>query len=837
MKNKIDINKALDELTLEEKASLCSGLDFWLTKPIERLGIKSFRMSDGPHGLRREINDFENLGMKKSLPATALPPAVNLASTWDENLSNEFGKILAKECKNQGVQIILGPGINIKRSPLCGRNFEYLSEDPYLSGKLATSYINGCQKEGVGVSLKHFAANSQESRRMTINALVDERALREIYLAAFETAVKESHPATVMCSYNKINNVYSSDNKKLLTEILRDEWGFDGLVVSDWNATNDRVAGIKAGMDLEMPSSNGINDKKIVEAVKNGKLDIESLNIVVKRILETLNNCEDMDVSNDFIPEKDERLYNEAHEFARKIARESFVLLKNNENALPLSKNDQVLVVGEFADQIRYQGSGSSLINPYKLVNILNAFKANNINFDYAPGFSVLNDQIEENKENVAIEKAKTSKTVIFTLGLTNSFESEGFDRSSLSIPKNQISLLKKIYAVNQNIIVLLFGGSPVNTDWSLYAKSILNVYLPGEAAGEAIFDVVFGDYSPSGKLAETYAKQLEDHLSTQYFGMGPNNLEYRESIFVGYRYFDSAQKEVAFPFGHGLSYSTFKYSDLKISSKNINDTETLTVTFKIKNTGTYDAYEIAQLYVKDMNPTIFKADKELKGFSKVFLKKGETKQVTLSLNKRSFAYYSTQLSDWIVSSGDYQILVGSSSRTILLQETVNVTSSNKYFKESLNKEILHPYFNIQHAKYITNDAYMSLLGFQVPSNLPAKRGEMTMNSTIGDLQNCIIGKIVVKFAPGIIRKNVPNADYTTLLMIQQGMLEMPLRGLNGITSGLMDPKLLDGMLLFANKKRLTGLNKMLCGGIKVLKNIRKINKENKKNKKKQKKQ
>ena len=806
------IKELIAEMTLEEKASLCSGKDFWTTKPIQRLNIGSFVMSDGPHGLRKENEDDNNVGMKSSFPATAFPPAVSLAATWNEDLAKEVGDALGKQCLDQKVDILLGPGVNIKRSPLCGRNFEYFSEDPYLAGKLGAAYIEGVQQNGVGTSLKHFCANNNEHLRMTINSVVDERALREIYLPAFETCVKKQ-PFTVMASYNKINGVYASDNKKLLDGVLRKEWGFDGLVVSDWNATNDRVEGIRAGMDLEMPASGGKNDSLIVEAVKKGALDERALDIVVERILKLLYKCEGA--------RKDgfKADYESAHKLARRVAEESIILLKNDENLLPANEEDDILVIGALAKHSRYQGSGSSRINPYKLVSFTDCLTAQGKKFDYADGYSLKGNGHDEKLYAEAINKAKNfDGTIVCFIGLTDNYESEGYDRTHMSLPAAHDKLVSALKGLGKDVVFVLCGGSPVLMPWLKNTNTLINAYLSGEAGGEAIYNVIFGKVNPSGKLAETYPLAENDSIASKYFPMGPINVEYRESIFVGYRYYDAAKKEVAFPFGYGLSYTTFEYSDLKCSQSE--------VSFKVTNTGDRDGAEVCQLYISDKSPVVFKAPKELKGFKKVFLKASESTTVTLPLNMRSFAFFNTATGKWYAPKGKYSVLIGSSSRDIRLEGAVDVD-----FKDVQPipdyATICPQYYDIANSETIDDSQFHNLYDKIIPPNVAPKRGEFDYNTTIGDFSCCLIGKIIIKIAPGLIKSQVPDADMTTMIMLTQGMKAMPLRGLTGISSGLIDSRLIDGMLLWGNKRRLRGLFKMIGGLFGSIYNINKKDEAN----------
>lgn len=667
----LDVKKLINEMTLEEKASLCSGGDFWHTKAVERLQIPSFMLSDGPHGLRKQDLKADHLGVNVSIKAVCFPTACATACSFDRKLIETMGSALGNECQAEDVSVLLGPGCNIKRSPLCGRNFEYFSEDPYLSSQMAKHHILGVQSQGVGTSLKHFVANNQEHRRMSTSANIDERTLREIYLASFETAVKEGKPKTVMCSYNRVNGEFSSENKLTLTDILRNEWDFDGFVVSDWSAVNERVKGLQAGLDLEMPSSGGLTDIQIVDAVNNGTLDESTLNTAVERILTVMNEyLEKRNPNATFDMEKD-------HALAEKIAQECMVLLKNDDNILPLKKGSKVAYIGKFAKNPRYQGGGSSHINSFKTSNAFDSSQ-NFAEITYAQGYDTTNDILDENLINQAVEVAKNNDVAVIFAGLPDTFESEGFDRTHMNMPNCQNELIKKVAEVQPNTIVVLHNGSPVTMPWINQVKGIVETYLTGQGTGTAISNILFGEANPCGKLAETFPIKLSDNPSyLSGFGEG-DNVNYTEGIFVGYRYYDKKDMNVLFPFGFGLSYTTFEYSNLKVSSDTIKDTDTLTVTVDVTNTGKVTGKEIVQLYVQDVESSVIRPIKELKGFEKVSLEPNGTKTVTFTLNKRSFAYYNVDIKDWFVESGIFNILIGKSSRDIVLSKSVEVQSTTK---------------------------------------------------------------------------------------------------------------------------------------------------------------
>lgn len=667
----MNIKDLVSKMTLEEKAGLCSGSDFWHTKSVERLGIPAVMVSDGPHGLRKQDLDADHLGVNISIEAVCFPAACALACSFDRELIYKMGQALGNECQAENVSVILGPGANIKRSPVCGRNFEYFSEDPYLSSQMAANHIKGVQSQNVGTSLKHFAANNQEHRRMSASSEIDERTLREIYLASFETAVKEAKPWTVMCSYNRINGVYASENKKLLTDILRDEWGFDGFIVSDWGAVDERVEGLKAGLDLEMPSSGGFNDELIVKAVKDGSLDEKALDRAVERILGVIDRyLENRNKNAIWDKEKDSRL-------AREIERECIVLLKNDDNILPLSKTERVAFIGEFAQKPRYQGGGSSHINSFDSLSALDAVKGI-CDVEYARGYDSSADVNDEKLIAEAVSLAKKSDKAVIFAGLPDSFESEGFDRSHMRMPENQNKLIAEVCRVQPNTVVVLHNGSPVEMPWVNDVKGILEVYLGGQSVGGAEVDILFGDASPCGKLAETFPKKLSDNPSYLTFPGEGDKTFYSEGIFVGYRYYDKKEMDVLFPFGYGLSYTQFEYSSLKLSADRITDNDTLKVTVDVKNVGKASGKEIVQLYISDRESRVIRPLKELKGFEKLSLEPGEQKTVEFILDKRSFAYYNTEISDWHVESGEFDIMIGKSSRDIVLTDTVYVESTVK---------------------------------------------------------------------------------------------------------------------------------------------------------------
>ena len=679
------IKELLSKMTLEEKAGICSGTDFWHTKALKQLGIQKMMLSDGPFGLRKQEGNGDHLGLNDSIQAVSFPAGCATASSFDRALLTELGEILGNECQAEGVGVLLGPAMNIKRSPLCGRNFEYYSEDPYVSTQMANAYIKGLQSKNVGASPKHFYGNNMEDRRMTASSEIDERTEREIYLASFETAVKEQKPWTIMCSYNKINGTYAAENKQALTEILRDEWGFNGFVVSDWGATNDRVPDLQAGMDLEMPTSNGINDRKIVQAVLEVKLDEEVLNQACERILNIIFRFhENRDNKAVFDREKD-------HEKAGQIAKECMVLLKND-GILPLKVNENIAFIGKYAQTPRYQGGGSSHINSSRIESVLDAVKGMD-NVVFAKGYDDADDKTDVAMLEEAVKTAAAASAAVIFIGLPDTYESEGYDRMHMQLPPNQNRLVEEICKVQKHVAVVLHNGSPVEMPWIEQVSAVLESYLGGEAVGKAQADLLFGRANPCGRLAETFPLRLEDNPTYLHFKPEQDKVFYQEGVFIGYRYYDSVKHEVLFPFGHGLSYTEFTYSNLKLDKTSMNDNEILMVCVDVKNTGSMAGKEVVQLYVAPTDCGVSRPAKELKGFEKIYLEPGETKTVVFRLDKRSFAYWDVRIHDWYVKSGTYQILIGKSSADIQENQAVEVISTTKipvlYTKDTAMGDVL----------------------------------------------------------------------------------------------------------------------------------------------------
>ena len=663
------IKELVAQMTLEEKASLLSGADFWHTKSIDRLGVKGVMVSDGPHGLRKQDSEADHLGINDSIKAVCFPAACATTASFDRALVNRLGQAIGDQCQHEEVAVNLGPAINIKRSPLCGRNFEYMSEDPYLVAEMATSLIQGVQSKNIGVSVKHFAMNNQEHRRMSSSSDVDERTMREIYLPGFEAAAKRGKAWTFMCSYNRVNGEYASQNRWLLTDLLRGEWGFDGYVMTDWGACSDRVKGVWAGQDLEMPASGGVNDAEIVKAVREGRLDEKDVDQAAERILTIHQRYWDN--------AKPETPWDQEadHVLAGQAAAECMVLLKNEDGILPLKDGEKVAFIGEFAVKPRYQGGGSSHINSFKVTSLMDAL-ADKANTCYAQGYRISTDQPDEQLAAEAVAAAKAADKVVIVAGLPDNFESEGYDRKHMRMPANQEALISAVAAANPNVVVLLYNGSPVEMPWVNEVKGIVEGYLGGQNCGTANRAVLYGEVNPSGRLPETFPLHLEDTPCYLTYGGEGNTAVYSEGVFVGYRYYEKKKQPVLFPFGYGLSYTSFEYSDLKLSADAIKDTDTLTATVKVTNTGSVAGKEVVQLYVADVESSVFRPLRELKGFEKIELAPGETKTVSFTLDKRAFAYWNTTIHDWHVETGAFEIQIAKNAHDVVLAATVNVEST-----------------------------------------------------------------------------------------------------------------------------------------------------------------
>lgn len=778
----MNIKEILSRMTLEEKISFCTGADFWRTKAMPQYEVPAIMMSDGPHGLRCQPADTDMIGINKSLPATCFPAAVTAGATWNRELYAAEGEAIGKEGAAAGVAVVLGPGCNIKRNPLGGRNFEYISEDPYFAGKMASAFIRGQQSVGVASSLKHFAVNNQEYKRQNGDSQLDERTFREIYLTPFEIAVRESRPGTVMCSYNKINGTYASDSKELLTDILRTEWGFDGLVVTDWGALNDRIEGFKAGCDLNMPGGARFMERATVKAVRNGTLNEKDIDASVERILRLIEKSQGIDT-----PEID---WDAHHALALKIAEQGAVLLKNEDSILPLKETDIVLI-GHMAKAIRYQGSGSSHINPQKLINLTDALPG-------VPHFACGDDKgnVTDQELKEAAEAAKKRKIAVVAAGLPESFESEAFDREHMGLPAGHNKLVEAVVAANPNTVVVLHGGSAIELPWADKVKAILYMGLPGQAGGQATANLLTGKAVPSGKLTETWPIAYEDVISRDTFGK--KNAEYREGIYVGYRYYDKAGKPVRYPFGYGLSYTGFTYGDLRIEDR--------VVSVRVRNTGTVRGGEVVQLYIAPPKGGIFRPEKELKDFARVELDPGESATVRFALNDRSFAIWAD---GWKIPAGTYTVMVGASSRDIRVQEQMEVPG----------EQVDIPVWQAG-SWYETlsgrpgREGWEMLMGHPVPIRAEPKKGGFTMNSTCLEMKDhSLVMKIQYKVTESIIAKRYggkKDMSNTAYRMTLHCATDCPMRSIIINGGGAISDSLAQGLLHMANGRYIKGIAAML---------------------------
>lgn len=794
----------VSKMSLEQKAKIVSGKDYWHMEGFEELGLPVIQMTDGPHGLRKQNPDDKTVGLGGSYPATCFPPASLSGCSWDTALLEQEGEAMAEECLQEKVSVLLGPGTNIKRSPTCGRNFEYFSEDPYLAGKCSAAIIKGIQSKGIGTSLKHFAANSQEAYRMVIDEVVDERALREIYLTAFEIAVKEAQPWTIMNAYNKVNGVYASQNKWLLNDVARKEWGFEGIFVTDWGASVDRIPGLKAGTDLEMPTSGELNDTLIIKAVESGKLDEAILD-------ERVDALVDLILKSKPALESEHSYDIEAHHaVAARVAEGSMQLLKNEDDILPLKQGQKVAVIGEMAVNPRYQGAGSSVINPTKIDNAFDNLKKSGVDVTYAKGYQKEVDRLDNTLFCEALNTAAAADVVLVFAGLTEAFEGEGYDRKNISIPACQNRLIAEICKVNPNVAVILAGGSVVKMPWLSKVKAVLNSGLGGQAGGIAVANILTGKVNPSGKTTETYIKDYKDNPTYGNYPSTAQTAEHRESVFIGYRYYDTAKKSVVFPFGHGLSYTDFKYTAIKLSSASIKDSDELTVTFKIKNTGKVAGAEVAQVYVADKESTVFRPEKELKAFAKVFLEPGEQKEVSLTLDKRAFAFYNVKTQDWCVESGEFDILVGASSRDIRLKAKLKVKAEAVEIPD-YRASAPHYYEDIT---AITREDFEVLYGKKLPSPVRSKNKRIDKYCCLDDAKDTKWGGRIctlIHKAVGAVGGSDANGDAA---MIAAMATQIPMRNFVAMSMGAFTPQMLNGLLKLLNDEEssVQGVAKILAG-------------------------
>ena len=795
----------IEKMTLEEKASLCSGKDMWHFKGIERLGIPEIMVSDGPHGLRTQKDSGVSTKMNVSVDATCFPLACATACSWDRNLLRELGSKLGEEAQKEDVQVVLGPGVNIKRSPLCGRNFEYFSEDPLLSGELGAAFVEGVQSQGVGTSVKHFAVNNQETYRMSVNAVVDERTMREIYLPAFETVVKKSAPSTVMASYNLVNGQSATESVHLLDDILDKEWKYNGIVISDWGAVNNRVKGVAAGMHVEMPSSGGMNDALIVNAVKEGKLDEKVLDEKVDRILQAVF---DLDSKRRKGANYDPK---EHDEFARKAASECCVLLKNKNKILPLSKKDKILVVGDMARNPRFQGAGSSFINCHKITSALDALNEAGIAYEFEEGYYKKTRKDCSKLIEKAVARAKDFDKVIVFAGLPGEYEAEGFDRRDMDMPASHNILISEIAKANKNVVVVLSAGSVVTMPWIDSVKGLLLTSLAGQNSGGATVDVLYGKVNPCGKLAETYPLKISHVPASAYFPGERYNVEYREGLYVGYRYFESVDAPVLFPFGYGLSYTTFSYRDIAVDKTDFNADDKVKVSVTVDNTGDRAGKEIVQLYVLHKGKAVYMPKVQLRAFDKVEIGAKSCATVTFILDKRAFAFYDVNEKDWVVESGEYEIAVGGNVRELKCRITVNIkgTDSDK-IKYSAKGWYLSPDVK----KPVSDEDFKSLFedGKTTSIEHECKKGSFTSDDSIEDMSKTSgLARFMLRIAKPLIRMSM-NADKydPNYLMIYEVMKTSPLRSLAFSSQGMFNMKMVDGVVIMMNGRFFKGLFALL---------------------------
>lgn len=792
MKN-LKYKEIINKMTLEEKAAFLSGKGEWESRDLKRLNIPSVFFADGPHGIRKQAGAGDHLGLNESLPATCFPTAASVANSWDESLGEEIGRALGEEALVQDVNILLGPGLNIKRSPLCGRNFEYFSEDPYLAGKMAASYVKGIQSQGLSACPKHFAVNSQELRRMAMNAVLDERTLREIYLTGFEIAVKEGKAKAIMTSYNEVNGTYANENSHLLQDILRDEWGFDGIVVTDWGGSNDHVKGVEAGSNVEMPNPGLDSAREIVRAVEDGTLLAEAVDARVDELLDAVLYLTEQAKSkkNSF----DEKAH---HGLARRAAAESAVLLKNEDNILPLPANTKVALIGDFAAKPRYQGAGSSVVNAIHVESMDKIIQ----NYDLqtvgmARGY-IRTGEADAALQKEALDIARNADAVLYCFGLDEISESEGMDRAHMRIPQNQIELLEALVKVNENVIGILSAGSAIEMPWQNSCKAILHGFLSGEAGASAMLDLITGKENPSGRLSESYPIRYEDTPAYRYFPGTERTAEYRESIYVGYRYYDTSRVRVQYPFGFGLSYTEFTYSDLKISEKGISLT--------VENTGKYDGAEVVQLYVGLHNAIVFRPEKELKGFKKVYLKAGESRIVEIPFDDKTFRYWNVKTDQWEIEMGDYDIMAGASVSDIRLRGKLHVEGTTDIYP--YNPAQL-PYYYTGLVQSIHDDEFRNLLGHGIPSGKWS--GEIGPNDAICQMfyAKSALARLVYNRLTAMKKKSeeAGKPDLNILFIYN-----MPFRGIAKMTGGMVSREMVEGMLSIVNGHFFRGAGRVIGG-------------------------
>ena len=784
----------LKELTLEEKCALLSGAETFKTRGMPEHGIPQIWLSDGPHGLRKQAGESDHLGLNPSVPATCFPTASAVANSWDAALGEEIGAALGEEAAAQEVSVVLGPGLNMKRNPLCGRSFEYFSEDPYLAGKLAAGYIRGIQSKGVAACPKHFSVNSQETRRMASDSIVDERTLREIYLTGFEIAVKEGHPRSIMSSYNLVNGTYANENKHLLMEILRGEWGFDGAVITDWGGSNDHALGVKNGSTLEMPAPGGDSVRELLAAVESGKISESDIDA---RLSELLPLVFDTKAALDAAPREFDAAAH--HALARRAAAESLVLLKNEGALLPLAAGSKVAVIGDFAKNPRYQGAGSSMVNSTQVDVLLDKLIDSELNvIGYQQGFD-RHGKPDAALQKSACELATQADTVILCMGLDEIAESEGLDRSNLRLAQNQVDLLQAVAAVNPKIVVVLYSGSVVETPWLDNCQALLYAALGGQAGAGAVADALIGKVNPCGKLAETWPLAYADIPSAADFATRRKTVEYREGLYIGYRYFTTAEKAVRFPFGYGMSYTTFAYSDMAADEQGVS----LTVT----NTGSVAGTEIVQLYVAKKNSELFRPAKELKGFARVTLAPGEKQRITIMLDDKAFRFWNVKANRWEIEGGEYELLVGASVEDIRLCEKISVHGTST----------VHPYEDKNLDCYYKGDVlhvsdadFEKLLGHPIPNG----KTKIDRNLTLGELNHARspLGWLVWLVLTILLDVSYKRGKPDLNILFQYNM---PLRALAKMTNGAISMGMVDGIVMELQGFWILGLVRVIYEAIK----------------------
>jgi len=795
MEARMNIQVVLSQLSTEDKIRLCSGKDFWHIESYPELEIPEIMVTDGPHGLRKQLGDNDQLGISDSFPSVCFPTASLSACSWDKELLYKMGQVLGEEAIDQKVSVILGPGINIKRNPLCGRNFEYFSEDPLLSGLLASKMIQGIQSQGIGTSLKHFAGNNQESDRMTGSSNIDQRALFEIYLKSFELAIKQAQPWTVMCSYNKINGIHSSSNSWLLNQVLRESWGFKGLVMSDWGAAHERAIDIKAGLDLEMPGNHHFYLDQVKKALEDGSLKMEELDKSALRVLDLINKS---------LPALRRKVDfdEETHRaFARKVAQESIVLLKNEDHLLPLKEKSSILILGELAQIPRIQGSGSSQVHPIKVESFLDGLDQAKIAYHFEKGYNVLNSD-DFSLIDTATRNIQADQEVIVFVGLTEELESEGFDRLTMALPRSHDQLIETVLKKTLQVIVILAGGSVVEMPWASKVKAIVNGYLPGEAGGLALVDVITGRVNPSGKLAETYPLSYEDCPSSDHFGYEQKQVNYRESIFVGYRYYDSAKKEVLYPFGHGLSYTTFSYRDLSYVEN--------VLSFTLTNTGDRSGSEVIQIYVSNHTKANFFASHELKAFEKITLKAVESKVIHLSLDESAFEYYDTSYQRFICADGEYEIQVGASSQDIRLRKTITLKTNGL---QHVEKAWHNTWYETLEGKPSDKD-FEFVYEKAIPIDQLLRKGDFSIDSSLNDMSHTLIGKMMKIVSRNMLMKvghySPSDTQSNQFKMMMSFVMTTPLRSTMLMSQGALSESLAYAIVDLANGHTIKGLKGLL---------------------------